>query len=277
MGLFSGILGAIGGLFGGGSKKQTTTSEVDYQKMVNRASAAGFNPLTAIRNGGSAGFTTTTSPTISNTSEILGNLGGILGDALENKLDPIQAKKRELDTALVDQQLRELKQGPQLPASFKQARTFTGTKVSQQNVPRLGATSVNKTAAVARNYTPLNPNLIAGKPPEASDIGMNNGRYGWFDPGWISDAGGAISDAYGEPGEWVGGVLKAGTAIPYSIYRNAKSGLEDASKHRKALKNDPKKPASMRWVGPYTKNAVSDFFRRGYRALERQSQNGGAW
>lgn len=161
MGLFSGILGAVGSLFGGGSKKQTTTSEVDYQKMVNRSSAAGFNPLTAIRNGGSAGFTTTTSPTISNTSEILGNLGGILGEALENKLDPIQAKKRELDTALVDQQLRALKQGPQLDSSFKQPRVFTGVKVSQQAVPRLGASSTQKVAST----TPSLPMGFPGPRP----------------------------------------------------------------------------------------------------------------
>ncbi|UIB81362.1 hypothetical protein [Flyfo microvirus Tbat2_43] len=158
--LISGGISLLGGLFGS-KKKQTTTSTVDYKKMVKDSSAAGFNPLTAIRNGGSAGFTTTTSPTISNTSEILGNLGGILGEALENKLDPIQAKKRELDTALVDQQLRALKQGPQLDGGFQQPRYYSGVKVSQQAVPRLGASSTKKVASV----TPSLPQGFPGPRP----------------------------------------------------------------------------------------------------------------
>lgn len=149
MSIFGSIASAlIGGIFGGKKKSQETTTRVNYQQMVNDASAAGFNPLTAIRNGGSAGFTTTTSPTISNTPEILSNLGGVLGDALGDKLDPINAKKREIDTLLVDRQLRQLKEGPQVAGSFKVPRTFTGTKVSQQLVPRLGAASHKQTAAV---------------------------------------------------------------------------------------------------------------------------------
>lgn len=274
MSLLGGIIGAVGSLFGG-KKKQETVSRVDYGRMVKDASAAGFNPLTAIRNGGSAGFTTTTSPTISNTSEILGNLGGVLGDALENKLDPIQAKKRELDTALVDQQLRALKQGPQLDASFKQPRIYTGTKVSQQNVPRLGASSVNKTAAVPRNYTPVNPNLIAGDPPESSDVGLDNGRYGWFNPGAIPNAGGSLSDVYGEPGEWVGGILKMVEGAGYSLYRNAKSGLEDAAKQRKRLKdNPPKAPDRSRyrvWTVPNPTRAISNWWYR------PRNNGGGGW
>ncbi len=147
MSFLGSLVSGVFGLFGKKEKKQETVSRVDYGRMVADATAAGFNPLTAIRNGGSAGFTTTTSPTISQTPEVLSNLGGILGDALDEKLDPIKAKKRELDTLLVDQQLRQLKQGPQIPASFKVPRTYTGTKVSQQLVPRVGP-SANKTAAV---------------------------------------------------------------------------------------------------------------------------------
>lgn len=100
--IITGGLSLLGGLFGKKKKKEETTTRVNYQQMVNDATAAGFNPLTAIRNGGSAGFTTTTSPTISNTPEVLSNLGGILGQALGDKLDPINAKKRERDTLLVE-------------------------------------------------------------------------------------------------------------------------------------------------------------------------------
>lgn len=136
----------VGGLFG--KKKQSTETTVNYVKMARKATQAGFNPLTALRNGGSAGFTTTTAPTVSTMPETLANLGGVLGDALGKKLDPIEAKKRELDTALVDAQLRELKQGPQLPGRFYPARQYTGTKVSSQLVPRLGAASHKSVASV---------------------------------------------------------------------------------------------------------------------------------
>ena len=52
-------------MFGGKSKKQetTTTSYVDYGRMVRDAEAAGFNPLTALRNGGAAGFSVSTGTT----------------------------------------------------------------------------------------------------------------------------------------------------------------------------------------------------------------------
>lgn len=142
--IISAGVGLIGSLFG--KKKQTTTSSVDYGKMRDEATAAGFNPLTAIRNGGSAGFTTTSSPTISQSPELLANLGGVLGNALGEKLDPIEAKKREIDTLLVDRQLRSLKQGPQ--RQLTQPTTFEGVKVSQQLVPRAGVASVKKVASV---------------------------------------------------------------------------------------------------------------------------------
>ncbi|QRM46016.1 hypothetical protein [Rhizobium sp. BG4] len=126
--------GLLGSLFGS-KKKQTTTTRVDYGRMVKDATAAGFNPLTALRNGGSAGFTTTTGPTLSNLPEALGSLGGVLGDALENKIDPLKKKQRELDTALVDYQLRQLKQGPGM---FYPGSTYTGTKVTGRHRQRLG-------------------------------------------------------------------------------------------------------------------------------------------
>lgn len=55
---------ALGSLFGGGDDEKTETT-INYKKMAREAEKAGFNPLTAIRNGGSAGFTTTTHPGLS--------------------------------------------------------------------------------------------------------------------------------------------------------------------------------------------------------------------
>lgn len=155
--LITGGLGLIGSLFG--KKKQTTTSSVDYQKMVNEASAAGFNPLTAIRNGGSAGFTTTTTPTTSMLPEALANLGGVLGPAIGKALDPLEQKKRQLDTALADYQLRQLKQGPAVSGVLRPGGTFTGSKITRQSVPAVGP-SAGKPAAFRRNsltYGPFQP------------------------------------------------------------------------------------------------------------------------
>lgn len=149
------IAGAAASVIGGllGKKKQKVTNEVDYTKMAANATAAGFNPLTALLNGGSAGFTTTTSPTVSTLPEVLGNLGGALGNALEKKVDPFEAKKRERDTALVDYQLRQLKQGPQFGGRLYQPLNLTGTQLSQQFVPRIGTKgTTSKVAAAAKTY-----------------------------------------------------------------------------------------------------------------------------
>lgn len=155
--LITGGLSLIGSLFG--KKKQTTTSTVDYGRMVKDATAAGFNPLTAIRNGGSAGFTQTTTPTTSMLPEAFANLGGILGPAAAKALDPLEAKKRVLDTALVDYQLRQLKQGPTSAPILRPGGTFTGTKVTRQSVPAVGP-SAAKPAPFRRNsltYGPFQP------------------------------------------------------------------------------------------------------------------------
>ncbi|MBT9371788.1 hypothetical protein [Rhizobium sp. CSW-27] len=133
MSIFSAIGSLVGGLFGSKKTTTTSTSYVDYDRMVRDASAAGFNPLTALRNGGSAGFstTTTTSPTASQIPGALASLGGALGEAFEKKTDPLEQKKRQLDTALVDYQLRQLREGPKaMPGQLYPASQTTGVKVS---------------------------------------------------------------------------------------------------------------------------------------------------
>lgn len=91
----------LSGLFG--SKKEETTSHVDYKRMVTDAEAAGFNPLTAIRNGGSAGFTSTSSGGGA-------NLGGALsaaGDFLSN-FNPFADAERNQRSRLLDAQINNL-------------------------------------------------------------------------------------------------------------------------------------------------------------------------
>jgi hypothetical protein len=65
------------------SKPRTTTSEIDYVKLRKSAEAAGFNPLTALRNGGGAGFQVTHSPALSGVSPIgegLQAVGGLVAN-----------------------------------------------------------------------------------------------------------------------------------------------------------------------------------------------------
>jgi len=199
MGLFSSLIGGALSLFGGRKQKdQVVKNEVDYGKMVSSATAAGFNPLTALRNGGSAGFTTTTSPSLSNSGSILGNIGGVLGEALDNKAESI--KEFRPDTALMDYQLRGLTKVP--TPSLRPASTYTGVKVSRQATPVAGPSagtpasvsglagngSVNqrlmKNAPVAAQtfFTPPKP--VAVKQPDAMPIWVRgsdrDGQMSWI-------------------------------------------------------------------------------------------------
>lgn len=90
----------LSSILGGGDKE--TTSHVDYKRMVRDAEAAGFNPLTALRNGGAAGFTSTTTPG----SGLSGALSA-MGDFLTN-FDPMADRRREKEFALLDAQVRNL-------------------------------------------------------------------------------------------------------------------------------------------------------------------------
>ncbi|MBX8818329.1 hypothetical protein HBA95_18500 [Ochrobactrum sp. MR31] len=98
-------------MFGGKSKKQetTTTSHVDYGRMVREAEAAGFNPLTALRNGGAAGFSvsTGTTPATPLSARIADGVSGAAQTFLAN-FDPFKDQQRETEFKLVEAQLANL-------------------------------------------------------------------------------------------------------------------------------------------------------------------------
>lgn len=231
--LITGGLGLIGSLFG--KKKQKTESTVNYQKMVDSATAAGFNPLTAIRNGGSAGFTTTTTPTTSMLPEALSNLGGVLGPAMGKMLDPMEAKKRQLDTALVDYQLRQLKQGPQVAGMLRPGSQYIGTKTNIQLTPSVGPSAgravANVPAARKGANKPGEGTIVGGEDPTVSTLGLNGGRYGWFHAPGVPDA--EISETIYGDNELFSTLAGAGKILSdgaYTIYRNGRSLWEDAHK-----------------------------------------------
>lgn len=98
-------ISALGSLFGGGDDEQTTM-EVDYKKMARNAEKAGFNPLTAIRNGGSAGFTTTHHPGLSMQTR-LGNAFATLGNAIM-AFDPNADARAAQEEAIRNAELQRL-------------------------------------------------------------------------------------------------------------------------------------------------------------------------
>ncbi|MER8365964.1 hypothetical protein [Mesorhizobium sp. M1378] len=93
----------IGGLFG---DDEETTTTVDYDAMVRNAEKAGFNPLTAIRNGGSAGFTTTHHPALSAGSFISDALGKV-GNAISS-YDPTAKATADLEYKIRQETLANL-------------------------------------------------------------------------------------------------------------------------------------------------------------------------
>lgn len=95
----------LGKLFGGG--KQETVNRVDYARMVRDAEAAGFNPLTALRNGGAAGFTVSTTPAAPLSARLAEGVSAGVNTFLEN-FDPHADAAREKGFALIDAQIRNL-------------------------------------------------------------------------------------------------------------------------------------------------------------------------
>lgn len=218
MGLFSSILGAVAGpiigLFGKKKEKPqktTTTSYVDYAKMARDAQAAGFNPLTALRNGGSAGFssTVTTAPALSS-----GSFSGGVGEALANGIsawasyDPMAEKKADLEYQLVQEQLKTVQRMNRQERKSFDVPSNTGTtgRVSSggfaHSVPVTGA------AAGGTQFT--------GSDPWTGSV---------FDPYMKIHPGvpGAdpLSSRYGEIVEMIGGVAVLGGDLAYSGYKLA--------------------------------------------------------
>lgn len=188
-------IGAIGGvissLFGG--KKKETTNHVDYKRMVRDAEAAGFNPLTVLRNGGSAGYMATTHPALSSGERIggaLGHIGNFLAD-----FDPYADQKRELESRLVEATINNLNAqtasifppAPGKPGSFN-VPTWAAANTEQRPSRIAGRLSASLPASAGAPQTPTieaptvtNPNPISSGlyvDPDQPDAEMYETRYG---------------------------------------------------------------------------------------------------
>lgn len=241
--MFGALLGAgasiLGGLFG--SKKQKTETTIDYQKMARNAQAAGFNPLTALRNGGSAGFTSTVHhPGLSGLGDAIANVGNSFGAALDKRIDPIEQKRDKVESALLDYQLATIQAGPKPVQSFGSVPTKKGNPLLLQTVPPMA------TQKAVRNGSAI-PKMAfkAGDNPTVSTVGLED-RYGITPDPFTADAA-AWEQRYAEPGEWVGGIYVMGADAIY----NAKRGLDNAVKafkEPKPLPEDSYLRQGARWL-----------------------------
>lgn len=228
--IVSGGISLLGSLFGS-KKKQTTETTVDYVKMARSAEAAGFNPLTALRNGGSAGFTTTVShPGLSGVTEAVSQIGGSLGAALDKRLDPIEQKRSKVESALLDYQLATIQNKPKQPMMFGDVPTKTGSALVRQSSAPLSAKRVSAPATAKAN-APGEGTIVGGDNPKVSGLGWNDGRYGWFHVPVMPD-GETIETIYGDSEimSTVYGASKLAGDFVYSGYRNYDAGLEDFGK-----------------------------------------------
>lgn len=201
--LVSGLLGDRGG------GTQTTTSYVDYEDLRRRAEAAGFNPLTALQNGGSAGFATqsTTLPKLSS-SQVLKNAAAegiktwfnrdqIMRDAERDRLE-LDLMKAELKS-LNDQSaiVRDRDFGYSIPHAVQRAGGYN--------------------AAVSGGFVPL-----ASRPADGRNGGADGpagssrvaGHIVPHNPDW--DDAQKIEDRYGDFASWAYGTAVIGAdGLPY--------------------------------------------------------------
>lgn len=161
--VIGGLAGAAASLFGNDDEPQEQTTSVNYKQMVKAAQKAGINPLTALRNGGAAGFTTTTMPALSSqstASRIADGVGALAnGISAQVNFDD-QMQRRGLENQMIQAQIDTLRGrsgvgASTLPAPASPAPSRHGS------IPRAPAgTPVRKvepTLAPVPKQTPFNP------------------------------------------------------------------------------------------------------------------------
>lgn len=187
---------AIGSLFGGDDEETTTT--VNYKMMARKAEQAGFNPLTAIRNGGSAGFTTTHHPGLSMAGRF-GQAFQTLGNAIMS-FDARADERAELEQQLMRKQLERIQRQGAMTAGLEVPTAAGSTR----------STSPARSGAGGGLGIPSGPPSTIGVdeivPPQPTDSVVR------LPPNMRT--GDAWSSYFGEMGDWIGGPLNA-----YELWR----------------------------------------------------------
>lgn len=137
---------------------------MDYVKLRDNAERAGFNPLTALRSGGAAGFTTTHHPALSS-SAFIGDALGQFGNALA-QIDPMREATAKLEHEIKMATLANIQADT---AWTKQRASLGGVPVST------GARSVTANSALAG--APITPTIetprVTNPYPAASGMHVN--------------------------------------------------------------------------------------------------------
>ncbi|MER9916444.1 hypothetical protein [Mesorhizobium sp. M0035] len=146
--------------------------------MVRDSEAAGFNPLTAIRNGGSAGFTSTSTPG-NGLSAALSSAGNFL-----QNFDPFADAKREQESRYVEAQINNLN---------AQSGSYNRTAATPS-----GPVLRNSGAAALRMQSPPTPGKTTVTNPLPAGVVDHR----------LVDAD-AWEARYSDVGGWVGGAVNA--------------------------------------------------------------------
>lgn len=232
------------------------------QRLVVDAEAAGFNPLTVLRNGGTS-YQNSGAPLLSRREvggSPVGDAFNAAGDFLRD-FDPYADQKREQEYRLIESQISSLNAGAlsRGPSSAKSVRRSYGTSDYEAR-PSGSAATLSKVNA------PGEGTIVGGDDPTSSSLGLNTGRYGWFHAPWFPDAE-AIETVYGDNEllSTVGGLLKVGADSVYGAYRNAYSVLEDTRSATLSLPNRQTKTQS-KFLKEFNRNLDgmfgSDFKRK---------------
>jgi len=208
-----------------GSKKQSTTSEIDYVKLRQNAEAAGFNPLTALRAGGGAGFTTTHHPSLASggfMADALSNFGSALGAAIDPMRDATakleyQIKQETLKNLQADTAARKRASLGGVPVSTG-ARNVKANSPLQRGLPASAGVSLTPTVEVPTLTNPWPMSWGLQVNPNAPDAQAIEDRYGDSE---------ILSTIYG--------VYQLGSDLLYSKNRSIERETKDA------LKNYPAK------------------------------------
>lgn len=234
----------LGSLFGSDDKE--TTSHVDYKRMVKDAEAAGFNPLTAIRNGGSAGFTSTTMPGLSSGEFLADALKGV-GQLVSN-YDPMAKATADLEYKIKQETLRNL----QVDTAARLKASIGGVPASQghNRVVSPGGMTHALPASAGLPQTPtVEQPTITNPLPTSWGVAVNPD---------LMDAN-AWEQRYGEPGDWIGGVLTmAGDGLSairrgqLSLMREADKRIKRASETAKKYKAPPDPYYNKMYIPPAT-------------------------
>lgn len=184
--ILGGVASAVGNIFGGGSKKQETTSRVDYKRLVRDAEAAGFNPLTALRNGGSAGFSVTSTGAAPLSARIADGVSGGVQNFLAN-FDPHKDQQRELETRVVEAQLANL----QADTALKTVKFGNVPSYTASPVKRVMGSGVKKSQTFSSVADVLPPSAGTSQTPDVEKPTVTNA----FPSSWGASVNPNVPDA----------------------------------------------------------------------------------